>query len=71
MNEGRGLPPVTAQSRILEEGFVDSFGLIELFGKIEEAFQVRLEDQDLSKENFETVESLARFLQRKRREQTP
>jgi acyl carrier protein len=61
----RGGAPVLPDEPLLE-GLVDSTSMLRLALFIEERFGVRVEDDDLVPENFETVRSLAKFVERKR-----
>ena len=65
MNEGRSLPPAKPESRLFDEGYIDSMGLFELLSKAEETFHITLEDRDLSKDHFTTVAALSRLLETK------
>ena len=49
----------------LEEGIVDSTGVLELVLFVEETFQVTVEDQEIVPENFDSVNKLAAYIQRK------
>ena len=48
----------------LEEGIVDSLGVMDLVFFIEETFGVTVEDHDLTPDNFDSVNKLADFVQR-------
>ena len=49
----------------LEEGIVDSTGVLELVLFAEETFNVTVDDEEIVPDNFDTVNSLAAFIQRK------
>lgn len=49
----------------LEEGIVDSIGVLELVAFIEEAFGVVVDDMDVTPDNFDTVNKLAAYVQSK------
>ena len=49
----------------LEEGIVDSIGVLELVGFIEEAFGVVVDDMDVIPDNFDTVNKLTAYVQSK------
>jgi acyl carrier protein len=49
----------------LEEGIVDSTGILELVMFVEETFGVQVEDEDIVPEHFDSVERLARYVRRK------
>lgn len=49
----------------LEKGIFDSTGILELVSFLERTYNIQLEPEELIPENFDSVSSLARFLQRK------
>jgi acyl carrier protein len=49
----------------LEEGIVDSLGVMELVLFIEEKFGVKVEDEELTTDNFDSVNKLANYIQRR------
>lgn len=48
----------------LEEGIVDSLGIMELVVFIEETFGITVADKDLTPDNFDSVNKLAHYIQR-------
>ena len=49
----------------LEEGIVDSTGVLELVMFVEETFNVTVEDEEIVPENFDSVSRLAAYIRRK------
>jgi acyl carrier protein len=49
----------------LEEGIVDSTGVLELVMFVEETFNITVEDEDIVPENFDSVSCLAAYVRRK------
>jgi len=49
----------------LEEGVVDSTGVLELVLFVEETFNLQVDDEEIVPDNFDSVNSLAAFIQRK------
>jgi len=49
----------------LEEGIVDSTGVLELVMFVEETFGVSVEDQEIVPENFDSVSQLAAYIRQK------
>jgi acyl carrier protein len=47
----------------LEEGIVDSTGILELVMFVEEAFGISVEDDEILPENFDSVKLLAHYVQ--------
>jgi acyl carrier protein len=50
---------------LLEEGIVDSTGVLELVLFVEETYNVEVADDEIVPENFDTVENLAAYVGRK------
>ena len=50
---------------IFREGFMDSMGFIMLITFIEEQFGVKIEDTDLIETNFESVDAISVFVEKK------
>jgi len=61
----RGGSPILPDEPLLD-GLIDSTSMLRLVLFIEERFGVRVEDDELVPENFETIRSLAEFVERKR-----
>ena len=49
----------------LEEGIVDSMGIMELVMFVEESFGVTVDDEDLTPDNFDSVARLAAYIRHK------
>jgi acyl carrier protein len=50
---------------LLDKGVIDSTGVLELVGFLEENYQIQVEDEELVPENLDSVENLANFIQKK------
>jgi acyl carrier protein len=50
---------------LLENGLIDSTGVLELVTKIEETYGFSVEDNELVPENLDSVSALTRFVERK------
>ena len=57
---------VTDAMSLLDQGIVDSTGVLEVIGFIETTLGVTVEDEEMLPENLESIERIARFVQRKR-----
>jgi acyl carrier protein len=55
-----------ADTRLLEGGVIDSLGLIELMEFLQHSFGIDIADEDFSAENFDTVDTLAGLVERRR-----
>ena len=49
----------------LEEGIVDSIGVLELVAFVDESFGVEVEDHEVTPDNFDSVNKLTAYVQRK------
>ena len=49
----------------LEQGVIDSTGVLELVDWLEETFSIRVEDEELVPENLDSVNNLAAFIGKK------
>ena len=49
----------------LEEGIVDSTGVLELVMFVEETYDIAVEDEEIVPENFDSVGQLAAYISRK------
>jgi acyl carrier protein len=50
----------------LGNGLIDSLGVMQLVSFVESEFAIRVEDEDLVPDNFDSVERVAAFVDRKR-----
>ena len=50
---------------LLEEGIVDSTGMLDLVAFLEERFAFRAKDEELVPENLDTIRNATEFVQRK------
>ena len=58
--------PLTSDGiSLLDEGIIDSVGVMELVAFLEEDFGLTVEDEELIPENLDSVENLAGFISRK------
>ena len=49
----------------LEEGIIDSTGVLELVGFIEEEFSIVVEDEELIPENLDSIYNVTAYLEKK------
>ena len=50
---------------LIEEGIIDSLGILKLMSFIEDTFSVQIKDADLTPENFSTPQSIADFVKQR------
>ena len=53
-------------SSFLENGVVDSTGILELVNFLEETYEISVEDEELIPENLDSIENVVKYLERKR-----
>ena len=51
-------------SSFLEEGIIDSTGVLELVDFIEEAFDISVDDEDLIPENLDSINNVTAYLEK-------
>lgn len=54
---------ISADEKLISNGLVDSFSLVDLGMFIEDTFGVRIEDTELNAETFDSLEQLAALIQ--------
>ncbi|PID91173.1 MAG: hypothetical protein CSA96_09790 [Bacteroidetes bacterium] len=57
---------LTADTMLFVEGIFDSMGFALLLDHLEEAFGVSPDDDDLVEENFESINAIVAFIEKKR-----
>jgi acyl carrier protein len=57
--------PYDDSASFLEEGIVDSTGVLELILFVEETFGVQVSDEDVTPENFDSVARLTTYIRSK------
>jgi acyl carrier protein len=53
-------------SSLIEAGLIDSTGVLELVGFLEEQYDIRIEDDDLTPENLDSIDNILGYVARKR-----
>ncbi len=53
------------ETSFLEEGIIDSTGILELVTFLEEEFSIAIEDEELVPENLDSINNVTAFLERK------
>lgn len=49
----------------LEEGIIDSTGILELVSFLEEEYGIAVEDEELIPENLDSIDNVTKYLERK------
>lgn len=60
------LEDVPLDKSLIDEGIIDSFGLVEIATFLEKAFDIKVDEEDMIRENFGSVNKLIAYVQRKR-----
>lgn len=63
---GREEASLTADASFLENGFIDSTGVLELVSFLEKTYFIKVNDEEIVPENLDSISRLARFIERKR-----
>ena len=53
-------------SSFLEEGVIDSTGVLELVGFLEENYEIKVEDEELIPENLDSIKNICAYLELKK-----
>ena len=51
------------EESLLDSGIIDSLGILDMVAFLEETFGVQIGDDDLNPENFDSIQSVASFVQ--------
>lgn len=62
---GKPLNSLRDSDHLLEKGILDSTGVLELVGFIEEHFPFSVEDEELIPDNLGSVDNIVRYVERK------
>jgi acyl carrier protein len=63
---GRNPDELIDSDSLLNKGIIDSTGVLELVGFLEERFNVQVKDEELVPENLDSVNNLINYIQKKR-----
>lgn len=59
------LEEIPLDKSLIDEGIIDSFGLVEIATFLEKTFGIKVEEDDMIRENFGSVNRLIAFVSRK------
>jgi acyl carrier protein len=57
---------LTDETSFLDDGIIDSTGVLELVAYIEENFSIKIKDDELVPENLDSIGNIARFIEGKK-----
>jgi len=63
---GRNPEELADSDSLLNKGIIDSTGVLELVGFLEESFNIQVEDAELVPENLDSVNNLVNYIEKKR-----
>lgn len=63
---GEGGDDLSAHDSLLEKGLIDSTGILELVGFVQEKFGVKIEDHEIVPANLDSIDKIARFIREKK-----
>jgi acyl carrier protein len=58
----KGVNDVTDTLSLVQSGVIDSLGIFRLVSFLEESLKVRISDEEIVGENFETIDDIDRFV---------
>ena len=66
-NNGKGVDwtKFSNDDSLWKEGILDSLGMIELIQFIEKSFNIKIGDDDLSPDNFDSISRISRYISTK------
>jgi acyl carrier protein len=56
---------LSGSASLIEAGIIDSTGVLELIGFLEEEFGIRIDDEELLPENLDSIDNIVKFVERK------
>ena len=56
---------IKENTSFLDEGIIDSTGVLELVAYIETTFKIKIEDEEIMPENFDSIKKLVDFVKNK------
>ena len=62
---GKDAAELSGTDSLLEAGVIDSTGVLELVGFLEDHYSISILDEELLPENLDSLDTIVRFLQRK------
>ena len=62
-NDDQSDNPIGLEDDLLSEGVLDSFGMMKLIRFIEDQFETKVQPEDMTIENFTSIETIIKYLQ--------
>ena len=54
------------ETSFLDNGIIDSTGIIELVSYVEKSFNINVDDEDIVPENFDSIQKIAAYIMRRK-----
>ncbi|HPN36282.1 MAG TPA: phosphopantetheine-binding protein [bacterium] len=61
-----GKESLESDENLLSQGLIDSMGILKLVSFIESNFGIKVDNEDIVPENFETLNDMSRFVEKKK-----
>ena len=61
-NRLRGDAPITVETDLLEEGYLDSLFVMDMVAHLERQYDVTIDSQEISPQNFRSVAAMAELV---------
>ncbi|TAJ12498.1 acyl carrier protein [Marinilabiliaceae bacterium JC017] len=58
---------INSNTLLFDEGIFDSMGLLSLISFLEEEYGVKVDDLELSEENFQSIKAISSFIEQKQK----
>jgi acyl carrier protein len=58
--------PLNDGDPLIESGIIDSLGVLDVVAFVESEFEVQVDDEELTAENFQTIACIAAYVEKKR-----
>ena len=62
-----GKESLSSDEDLLEQGIIDSMGIMSLIEFMEANFNISIEDQEIIPENFQTIRNMEKFVEQKKK----
>ena len=59
---GDDVARLSGSASLIDAGIIDSSGVLELVGFLEDAFGIRIPDEELLPENLDSIDNIVRFV---------
>ncbi len=60
--QGKGVTQLADDESLMQNGVVDSLGIFRLVAFLETAFRLRISDEAITHENFQSIDAIERFV---------